>query len=58
MRVCDICHKPATDRIKIERQQQEFDLCEEHVQKVLETMQRIEDRPNGLTEKRIRDNPG
>lgn len=45
MRICDVCLKPATDKVKIERQQQEFDVCESCTQRVLETLQRIEDRP-------------
>lgn len=45
MRICDACGKPATDKVKIERQSQEFDVCEEHVQKVLEAIQRIEAAP-------------
>ena len=49
MKICDACGKPATDRIIIERQHQEFDICEEHVQKILEAIvfnpQRIEVTP-------------
>jgi len=45
LKICDVCGKPATDKVKIERQSQEFDVCEEHVQKVLEAIQRIEAVP-------------
>lgn len=45
MKVCDVCGKPAHDNIKIERQSQNFDVCEEHLQKFLETLQKISDPP-------------
>ena len=45
MRICDACGKPATDRIKIERNTQEFDICEEHLMEVIKVLQRIEAVP-------------
>ena len=53
MRICDACIKPAIDKIIIERQHQEIDVCEEHLQKVLEAIQRIENVPKRGRPKKI-----